>query len=188
MSEERPEIDRRNVLQAAAGLAIVPAMSSSVLASLPQPAATGKPTDFDFLAGEWRIQNRQLKDGAWKEFPGASTVHRIMNGVGSVEELRLPPDNPHGMGLRVLDLEKKLWADYWVSAKVGVVGKDPMWGSFVDGVGTWLYEDKDDKGGFIGRGIWDQITASSCRWYFSMSRDGGRNWEDQWLMAWTRVR
>ena len=46
--------------------------------------ATGRGIgDFDFLAGEWRIHNRRLKDGTtdiWEEFPGAATVHRVMGG------------------------------------------------------------------------------------------------------------
>jgi hypothetical protein len=191
MTERDNDIERRTVLQiaagAAAGLAAAPLIAAPALAALPAPKATGKPTDFDFLAGNWTIHNRQLKDGAWVEFPGASTVYRILGGVGSVEELRIPADSPRGMGLRLLDVEKKLWADYWCPAKTGVLAPEPMWGSFIDGVGTWLYEDKDDKGAFVGRGMWHEITATTCRWTFSMSRDGLNTWEDQWFMKWTRV-
>jgi hypothetical protein len=43
-------------------------------------------------------------------------VHGILAGVGSVEELRIPARNFSGMGLRLLDLEKKVWADHWVNA------------------------------------------------------------------------
>jgi hypothetical protein len=187
MTANDANIERRTVLQLGAGLAAAAAVAPSARAALPTPAATGKPTDFDFLAGNWKIHNRQLKDGQWTEFPGASTVHRILGGVGSVEELCIPADSPRGMGLRLLDVERKLWADYWCPAKTGVLGGEPMWGSFVDGVGTWLYEDKDDKGPFTGRGMWHEITANSCRWTFSLSRDGGKTWEDQWFMKWTRA-
>jgi hypothetical protein len=37
------------------------------------------------------------------------------------------------------------------------------------------------------RGIWDQITPNSCRWSQAVSRDDGRNWDENWVMLWTRV-
>jgi hypothetical protein len=39
-----------------------------------------------------------------------------------------------------------------------------------------------------GRGVWDRITPSSCRWFQSDTKDGGTTWDDTWFMAWTRVR
>lgn len=180
-------VERRAVLQLAAGVAASSIIAPIARAALPSPQATGKATDFDFLAGDWNIHNRQVKDGKWIEYPGASTVRRILGGVGSVEELRIPADKPRGMGLRLLDVERKLWADYWCPAATGVMGGEPTWGSFVDGVGTWDFEDKDDQGTYIGRGMWHEITANTCRWTFTLSRDGGKTWADQWQMKWTRV-
>lgn len=178
------DIARRTLLQGAAGVATLPLLSS---------AATAKPTlgngDFNFLAGEWKIANRQRQaDGSWKEFPGAATVHTVLGGLGSIEQLRIPADKFLGMGIRVFDVEKKLWADHWVAAKFGVVNL-PMMGSFKDGVGTFLAEDTiDGKTVVTGRGVWDRITPTSCRWFQSDTKDGGTTWDDTWFMAWTRVR
>lgn len=69
----------------------------------------------------------------------------ILAGAASVEELRIPARGFGGMGLRLLDQERKLWADYWVNAKSGVLTPPPSWGSFVDGVGLWD-ADADDAG------------------------------------------
>jgi hypothetical protein len=179
MSNDPAPVQRRSVLQITAGLA---AAGSAVFSSAP----TGQPGDFDFLSGEWTIKNRQLKAGAWASFDGEATVHGILAGVGSVEELRIPARSFSGMGLRLLDLERKLWADYWVNAKSGVLTPPPSWGSFVDGVGTWDAADQDGDTPVIYRGVWDQITPSSCRWYQASSRDAGKSWQESWVMHWTR--
>ena len=36
-------------------------------------------------------------------------------------------------------------------------------------------------------GLWDQITKTSCRWRQGVSRDGGKTWEWNWIMDWTRA-
>ncbi|MBI2746192.1 MAG: hypothetical protein HYX45_11470 [Burkholderiales bacterium] len=108
--------------------------------------------------------------------------------MASVEELRIPARNFSGTGLRLLDVEQKLWADYWVNSKSGVLTPPPAMGSFVNGVGTWDSQDEDhDKKPITVRGVWDRITPSSCRWYQAVSRDAGKTWQENWLMDWTRV-
>lgn len=78
---------------------------------LPREPTPGKPGDFDFLTGEWRIHHWQPKKDStgWIEFDGEATVHGILAGIGSVEELRIPAKDFSGMGLRLLDAEKKVW-------------------------------------------------------------------------------
>lgn len=188
MNTSNPDLQRRSMLQLSAGLAA--AGSGIVLpaaAAMAPPPATGKPGDFDFLSGEWTIKHRQLnKQGEWDQFDGEATVHAILGGVGSVEELRIPARGFSGMGLRLLDVERRLWADHWVNAKSGVLTPPPSWGSFVAGVGTWDSEEKDGEATVIYRGVWDQITPRSCRWYQAVSRDGGKSWSENWVMLWTR--
>ena len=72
---------------------------------LPAKPRAGKPGDFDFLAGEWRIRHRMLTAKGWIRFEGEATCWTILKGVGSVEELRIPARDFSGMGLRMLDLE-----------------------------------------------------------------------------------
>ena len=145
--------------------------------------------DFDFLAGEWRIHNRRLKDGTsdvWKEFPGAATVYRVMGGQASIEELRIPADSFRGMGVRVWRPKEEKWTDHWTGSYDGVVNA-PQLGSFVDGEGVFLSEEEVDGVKNLYRGIWDRITPTSCRWHQSASVDGGRSWDWSWWMNWTRV-
>ncbi len=196
-------IDRMRRHLMASGAAIAAGVVSGGLAGATEPpvqpikdeaikssAMLGKPGDFDFLAGEWRIAHRRLtlqKDSVWDEFEGEATCWTILGGVGSVEELRIPSRDFAGMGLRLLDVEKKVWSDFWVNARSGVLSTPGMTGEFRDGVGTFMAEDRDGDQPIIARGVWDRIAPRSCRWYQSVSRDDGKTWEDNWFMDWTRV-
>jgi hypothetical protein len=145
--------------------------------------------DFDFLAGEWRIDHQRLKDGAkdeWRRFQSGATVHRVLDGMGSIEELRKADGSFMGMGVRVWLPEKKQWADHWTSAANGVVNP-PQLGAFIDGEGVFISEETVDGVKWLYRGVWDRITPSSCRWHQSASSDGGKTWTWNWWMAWTRV-
>ncbi len=54
------------------------------------------------------------------------------------------------------------------------------------GVGTWDADDTEDGKPIIYRGVWDQLTPSSCRWFQASSRDGGKTWLQNWVMHWVR--
>ena len=148
---------------------------------------TARAGDFDFLAGEWRIAHRRLKSpGEWDTFDGEATCWTILGGNGSVEELRIPARDFHGMGLRLLEKDKGVWMDYWVNGRDCALATPGMPGGFRDGAGIFEV-DEDDAGTPIKvRGVWDRITPSSCRWHQAVSRDGGATWEENWIMEWRR--
>lgn len=148
-----------------------------------QHAPGGKPGDFDFLSGNWTISHRRLVDGQWDSFEGEASVQSILGGVASVEELRIPSRDFSGMGLRLLDVERGLWADYWVNGKGAVLDAAPTWGGFDGGVGRW----DSQAGNVITRGVWDRIAPHSCRWYQAVSTDGGDTWTENWIMHWQRA-
>ncbi len=149
----------------------------------------GKPGEFDFLAGEWKISHRRLPPGAtgWDVFEGEATCWTILGGVGSIEELRIPSGNFSGMGLRLLDVEKREWSDFWVNAKSGVLTAPGQTGGFVNGAGIFEADEMDGDTPIKVRGVWDNITGTSCRWRQSISRDAGATWQDNWVMEWKRV-
>lgn len=190
--ETLTDLQRRLLLQAAASLALVPAAAGATTvakatAAAAAPSPPGKPGDFDFLAGEWTIRHRRRKEGDWDEFDGEATCWTLLGGVGSVEELRIPARGFSGMGLRLLDVGTQQWSDFWVNAKSGVLTTPGMTGYFRDGVGTFTAEDSDDGQPILVRGVWDRITPRSCRWHQAVSRDGGRSWQENWFMDWSRV-
>jgi hypothetical protein len=187
-------LGRRNVMGAGAlallsGALISKAKAQEAPAQPTRPAniPDGRPGEFDWLAGEWRIANRMIASGQWIEFPGEATVRTILAGVGSVEELRIPARNFSGMGLRMLDVQNKLWNDHWVNAQSGVVAVPGMPGGFRDGVGHFFSDDVEDGRPVQYLSTWDEITPVSCRWRQGVTRDGGRTREDTWIMHWTRV-
>ena len=149
----------------------------------------GKPGDFDFLIGDWKIQNRQLKSSnpdVWDAFESEATCRSILNGMISVEELRIPARDFSGMGLRVLNKEKQVWTDFWANAKRGVLTSG-VEGGFHDGRGVFIEESMEGEQTVQTRGVWDNITATTCRWEQATSRDGGATWQTNWSMDWTRV-
>lgn len=204
---------RRHALLAAAALAAVaalpactarrPTMATTQMTSaaptppptldpvppLPATPTPGKPGDFDFLAGEWRIRHqwRASPEAEWLAFEGEATCWTILGGVCSVEELRIPARDFHGMGLRLFDVGKRQWIDHWVNAKSGLLGRDGQPGSFEDGVGIFIGDDVQDGKPIKAGGLWDRITPTSCRWRQVLSRDGGRSWLHTWVMEWRRV-
>lgn len=173
----------------AAGIRDIPQPRLDPIPSPARNPTPGKPGEFDFLSGEWRILHRQPKAGSdrWIEFEGEATVHGILAGVGSVEELRIPVRDFSGMGLRLLDVEKKVWSDHWVNAKSGVMTVPGVTGSFENGAGIFMSTDEEDGKPVQYAGIWDSITPRSCRWRQAASRDGGATWSQSWLMDWRRA-
>ena len=196
MNEQRRTFVRAGLAAGAALLtatrtthAGTPAVTLDPLPPLPTSPTPGKPGDFDFLTGERRIHHRQPQAGTneWIEFDGEATVHAILAGVGSVEELRIPARNFSGLGLRLLDVEKKVWADHWVNAKSGVMTTPGVAGSFANGAGIFVSEDEEDGKPVKALGVWDLITPKSCRWRQAVSRDGGKTWQQTWIMDWRRA-
>jgi hypothetical protein len=163
--------------------------ASDTAPSAPRRVPPGRSGEFDFLQGEWQIDNRKRRSGTdeWDRFAGEATVRTLLAGVVSVEELRIPARQFSGMGLRILDREKNVWVDYWVNAKSGVLGAEGTPGGFENGVGSFISEDVDGETRILVRGVWDRITPQSCRWSQSISRDGGQTWRDDWIMDWTRA-
>lgn len=185
-------LSRRGVIRVVLGLAMTQGLLSmkGSQAMAETKKGTAQKSDFDFLAGEWRIKNRRKKPGTdqWDEFEGEATVWRFLDGLGSLEELRIPARDFAGMGLRLLDVEHGVWNDYWVNAKSPVLSTPGLQGEFKGGVGTFQANEQDGEQSVIVRGVWDEITPTSCRWYQSVSKDSGKTWEDNWIMRWERVK
>ncbi|WP_157281067.1 hypothetical protein [Pelomonas sp. Root1237] len=190
--------ERRRLLQAAAALALTPSRAAPAEPAEPQPGPAmtgalpttrtpGKPGDFDFLSGRWKILNHRRRNGVWDVFEGEATVHAILAGVCSVEELRIPARQFGGMGLRLLDVKKAQWSDFWVNAASGELGAQGLPGSFEGGAGIFQEQSEEDGKTVIYRSVWDRITPTSCRWQQAASRDGGKTWVMDWSMDWTRV-
>lgn len=196
MTNPSNQAARRLFLQAAAGLTIpMLAQAEEINDAVNTPFGTshlepGKPGDFDFLQGEWRISHRRLKEpntNQWDVFEGEATCWSILDGIASIEELRIPARQFSGMGLRILDVGKKLWSDFWVNSKSGILTAPGVTGGFKNGVGIFISEEVEQERTIHARGMWDNIGRETCRWQQSVSTDGGKSWQDNWIMDWRRV-
>lgn len=181
---------RRDLLKTAGTVTLIGLLSPAALAGPVAKPSPGKPGEFAFLSGEWKIANqwRQKTSDPWLAFPGEATVYPILNGIGSVEELRIPARDFSGLGLRMLDVEKRTWFDMWSNAKSGAITAPGVAGSMQDGAFIFDSSDSEEGRPVIVRGVWDRIVPGrSHSWSQLISRDGGKSWEGLWLMDWTRA-
>ncbi|RKN21322.1 hypothetical protein D7147_11200 [Micromonospora musae] len=148
--------------------------------------------DFDFLVGTWDIVNRRLTkrhvgSDEWDEFPSVKVARRFFDGAGSFDEITFPTKDFSGATVRTFNPASGEWSIYWMNSAKGVVETPPLVGRFVDGVGTFYADDVDEGRPIRCRFIWSEITATSARWEQAFSTDGGRTWETNWIMEFTRA-
>ena len=161
-----------------------------------RPSATRRDgqRDFDFHFGTWKTHITRLLhplkgDTAWVEYDGISVVREVWGGRASLFELNAngPAGHIEGMGLRLYNPESHQWSLNWVSGGSGVLDQ-PMVGEFKDGHGDFF-----DREPFNGRTIstrngFSEITKDSSRFEQAFSDDGGKTWETNWIMTFTRVK
>jgi len=175
---------------------ISPAKAASSAPSSAAPAgnAAGAVHDFDFLVGHWRSHHRKLKERLadnheWVEFDGTLEMHKLMDGYGNVDDnvFEVPGETYRGVGLRAFDAKSQQWSIWWLDSRMPLGPLDPpVRGSFHNGVGTFYADDTLRGKPVRVRFIWSGITANSCHWEQAFSADGGKTWETNWVMDFTR--
>ncbi|MGC5022833.1 hypothetical protein [Micromonospora sp. DT47] len=148
--------------------------------------------DFDFFLGRWDVASRRLVkrhvgSDEWDEFPGASVAHQFFDGGGSFDEVSFPSRGFSGATVRIFDPVREEWSIYWMNSRRGVLEVPPVVGRFADGVGTFFADDTDEGRPVRCRFVWSGITPTHCRWEQAFSTDGGRSWETNWIMEFTRA-
>lgn len=158
----------------------------------PQPSAlptlADAPHDFDFLAGDWRVQHRRLRQrlvgsDQWDEFDGTLRNWPLLGGHANIGDnlMRFPSGEVRGMGWRAFDPATKQWASWWLDSRAPHAVGTPLLGGFVDGVGTFLGEETLDGRSVRTRAQWSRITTRSARWEQAASIDEGKTWETNWV-------
>ncbi|ANN19463.1 hypothetical protein SD37_30155 [Amycolatopsis orientalis] len=146
--------------------------------------------DFDFFTGTWNVVNRRLTtlfEGSddWHEFPGVSTSRSIFGGGANLDEIHFPTLGSSGCTLRLFDVTRKEWSLYWAGSRTGLLSP-PVVGTFTDGRGDFYGDDAHDGKPVKAHYIWSDITGTSARWEQEYSADGGRTWESNWVMEFSR--
>ena len=149
--------------------------------------------DFDFLIGTWKVHNRRLRERlkgstTWDEFEATVVARHLWGGLANVDEYEAngPAGRIQGLTLRVYDPRSRQWSLHWANAANGRLDV-PMIGSFENGRGEFYDQELFEGRAIYVRYIWSDITPRSCRWSQAFSADGGKTWETNWVMDFTRV-
>ncbi|HJU90812.1 MAG TPA: hypothetical protein VJ672_15590 [Gemmatimonadaceae bacterium] len=149
--------------------------------------------DFDFLHGRWRVHNRRLREWLkgsteWYEFEGATIERPFWDGQGNFEEYEAdhPDGRMRGVALRLYNPTARQWSIHWSNGATGLLDA-PMIGEFRDGRGEFFGQDTFEGRAVLLRFIWTSVSQTACRWEQAFSEDGGRSWETNWIMEFSRL-
>ncbi len=158
------------------------------------PIMESAPGDFDFYMGSWKVRNRRLREPltgstSWYEFDATVVARPIWGGQANMDEFEgVSPSGPiQGLTLRLWDPKAKQWSIYWANRANGTLDK-PMIGEFKDGRGEFYDQEAFQGRAIYVRFVWSDITPNSFRWEQDFSADGGKTWETNWIMEFTRAR
>ena len=153
------------------------------------PAAGAR--DFDFLHGDWTVHNRRLKERLrgsreWETFEATSRCVSLLDGLGNQDEFRSPARPGFvGMSLRFFDPAARRWSIFWVDNRTGVL-QPPVVGGFEGEVGRFEGDDELRGQRIRVRFSWTLVHSGHPRWEQAFSADGGKTWETNWVMDFTR--
>lgn len=152
---------------------------------------TGGLHDFDFLEGEWVVENRYLRsrltgDHAWEEFPARSRMERRLGGLVNVDEIDFPTRGCTGLTVRLFDVDQRRWAIYWTDSRRAVL-TPPVLGGFEGDRGLFHGEDTEGGRPVQVRFVWERRAGGRAHWEQAFSLDG-RSWETNWVMDFHRPR
>jgi hypothetical protein len=156
-------------------------------------AARASRHDFDFLHGSWNVHNRYLKarmrpSTEWIEFDALSDVQPLLEGLGQLDRFRAVRDGNaiEGVTLRLFNPATGEWSLHWADTVNPGVLLPPMVGRFNGDVGEFFGDEFVDGKKVLCRFYWTRTNPDSPRWEQAFSDDGGKTWETNWIMTFTR--
>ncbi len=166
--------------------------SRSILGNGPRAARASK-HDWDFLFGSWKVRNRYLEgrlrgSAEWTEFESRCEAMPLLQGLANLDCYAFERDGTpiEGMTLRLFDPTTGEWSIHWAdSAHPGAL-IPPMRGSFAGETGEFFGDETVDGRTVLCRFVWTRVPADSPRWEQAFSDDGGKTWETNWIMEFTR--
>ena len=151
-------------------------------------------SDFDFLIGSWKIQHRRLKERLkgcteWEEFEGTGEVRSILGGLGNMDELIMDRASGHvqAVTVRLYNPTTREWSIYWTASSHPGRMDVPMVGKFDGPCGEFYSQEVFESRHIFNRFIWNVDSSDCCRWEQAFSADGGKTWETNWTMKFTRL-
>ncbi len=195
MTASRPLQTRRGAITAGliTSLLVTARAEAGPTGEDPSRGVTGGPDDWAFLVGRWNVRHRRLKerlvgDTRWEDFAGTCVNWPLLGGQGNVDDnvLELPGGTYRGVGVRAFNPETRQWSIWWIDSRLATIDP-PVRGGFKDGVGTFLGDDVHKGRPVTVRFRWSELTGDAAKWDQAFSTDGGKTWETNWLMQFTRA-
>lgn len=173
-----------------AATVLPPAHAASTAAPEPPIAAAGS-RDFDFLRGHWYVRNKRLLkqlqgSNEWTSSTGTLIGAQLLEGMGNYDELRSDDAGPLGVSVRFHNRQTGQWSDYWIAHRDGVL-QPAVFGAFADGIGTFEGDDTLHGKPIRVRQLWTGVGTATPRWEQAFSGDGGKTWETNWVMDFSRT-
>ena len=174
----------RLALSAAALLAALPALCASTPAPPAAPCSGPEWKQLDFWLGNWSLT--WPATGQNPAGTGTNTITKVLNGCVVEENFHGGGPQPLvGRSLSTYSPQLKQWQQTWVDDQ----------GSYLDftggpeaGSAMTLSMDRPGPGGkpVKMRMIFKNITADAFDWSWEKSSDGGKTWQVQWPIHYTR--
>jgi NIPSNAP len=156
-------------------------------------AARATKHDFDFLHGSWNVHNHYLKERLkhstdWIEFDARSDVEPLLNGLGQLDRYSAVRDGSpvEGITLRLFNPATGEWSLHWADTVRAGVLLPPMVGRFKGNVGEFFGDETVDGKPVLCRFHWTRTPDGSPHWEQALSDDGGKTWEINGIMTFTR--
>lgn len=160
----------------------------------PASAPTGHEHDWDWLVGKWNVKHERLNgrlvgSTEWETFDGTSELWLTLGGLGTIDDnvIHIPSGSYRAVGLRAFDPKAGKWLIWWLDGRNPEKIEPPVAGGFKDGRGVFEGEDVLNGRPIKVRFEWSRITKTSAHWEQAFSPDGGRTWEVNWRMDFTRA-
>jgi hypothetical protein len=149
--------------------------------------------DFDFNIGTWKTHvSRLLRplsgSNTWGEYDGIASVRNVMHGRANLLELDVDGAAGHieGIGVRLYNPASGQWSLNWANGNDSVMTQ-PMIGEFKNGRGDFFDQEVFNGKSVLTRNGFSDITPNSSRFEQAFSADGGKTWETNWVMTFTRT-
>ena len=172
--------------------AVIVASLASAARAEESPKKRDGQHDFDFNFGTWKTHVSRLVhpltgSKEWVEYDGTSVVSKVWDGRASLFELDVsgPAGQIEGVGLRLYNPETHQWSLNWANSSDGVINK-PMIGEFKNGRGEFFDQEEFNGRIILARNGFSDIAPNSSRFEQAFSGNGGKSWETNWLMTFTR--
>ena len=151
--------------------------------------------DFDFLIGNWkahvwRLPDRLVGSNRWIEYTGISNHKKLLDSNANFEQFDVESVDKtlhiKAQTLRLYNPATHQWSIYGVDLDNGVLSTPPEVGQFTGNRGEFFDQEAFKGRQIIVRYVWLNLPPDHARMEQSFSADGGKTWETNWIMTFTR--